>query len=64
MHESIRRARGMFANEGMSELLIKTRELIDEYGHVGAEIYLQAQLAMLDNLRDDEEEDGSDGDDF
>ena len=64
MHEDLRRARGMFANNGMSELIIKTRELIDEYGHVGAEIYLKAQLAMLDNLRGDEEEDGSDGDDF
>ena len=56
MDETLRRARGMFANNGMSEILFATRELIDAYGYTGAEIYLDAQRQILCNMREEEEE--------
>lgn len=61
MDEKIFRCRQMLANAAMFELHAETRKLIDKFGYSGAETYLQAQLAILDDailgdLRDSKSE--------
>lgn len=53
------RARGMLANNAMEELFYATQEIIDKHGVDGAEIYLQAQLQFVRDVRDEKA-----GDDF
>lgn len=47
------RARGMLANHAMEELYCATQEIIDKHGVDGAEIYLQAQLQFVRDVRDE-----------
>lgn len=56
MHETFSRARCMFANNGLAEIAIKTRELINRYGYSGAKIYLEAQLQTLCDMEEDDVE--------
>ena len=42
----------MFANNEMANLIGETRKLIDEFGVDGAETYLNAQLAILSEMRE------------
>lgn len=52
MNETLKKCRAMFANNEMANLIGETRKLIDEFGVDGAEIYLNAQLAILSEMRE------------
>lgn len=54
----------MFANNRMATLISETRKLIDEFGVVGAEIYLQAQLVTLREMAALDAERRGDDDEF
>ena len=52
MNETLQKCRVMFANNEMANLIGETRKLIDEFGVDGAETYLNAQLAILSEMRE------------
>lgn len=64
MNETLSKCRNMFANNRMATLISETRKLIDEFGVVGAEIYLQAQLVTLREMAALDAERRGDDDEF
>ena len=54
MDDSIIKFRGAIANHAIIDLHYKTKELVDKLGdYEVADLYLQAQLAILRNMRRD-----------
>lgn len=63
MHEEFLQVRSLLANLAMDELWIETRKLIRKCGgYEGAEIYLNAQLRAVNDLRCEMAEGDSYGD--
>lgn len=59
-NELMRRLRGRIANRGMLALFDETRTLVAKFGIEGAEDFLNWQLYLVRNMREEKETEGDD----